>query len=140
MSINLTDAFTVTKGKNIVEASTSAAVNVLVIDYKENSPVMLLTLRTGSVQGKSLVPSTFVASQLTLSINLLTGLWGTDNGQAGQLSDIDLQSLLRATDSIRNATENLFVSTSTVVGNQVPWDTAVAVAVDPLVDAQPIKG
>jgi len=114
-----------------------AAVTALVADFKEGAPTLLLTLKTGSVQGKELAQSTLVASQSNLQIDLLSGAWGVTNGSSGVLSGGDLKALLQAMDAVRNATEALFVTTSTVSGQQVPWDTASAVAV---ADAQPVKG
>ena len=121
MSITLTTALTITGG-GINETDAAAAAMSFTVDHTQQHPQLIVTFQNGNVSGANLAVGAVAGqSTITVTVDLVTGVWSASNGVKGTLTGPQLTSLLNSIKTLRNTFETFAVSNAIIAGVQVPW-------------------
>ena len=121
MSITLTNSISVSQGATVVETDAAAAAMGITMDFQLNNPALMIRLKTGNVNGSSLVPGSIAPTDVEISVDLTSGRWSTTNGMSGTVGAGALAGLVSTLKGFRNSAESFAVNQGVVAGNQVPW-------------------
>lgn len=120
MSITLNAAAisTLTVGGVTVETDNTDAAMSNHIDFDGNT--MFVVVQGGVLASGRLVPGT-AGDSISITINLTSGAWFSNNGRSGTISGATLTNLVTMTKNMRNSIETFAVNNSVVNGTQVTW-------------------
>lgn len=121
MSITLTNPVVTQQGVSTLENDTVAGASTYTLDAATAAPVFVCRLQLGTGVLSQAISVNKYSSQITVSVNLVTGAWATDTGVSGTLSGGALTSFVNSLKALRNTVETFAITNGIVAGTQVGW-------------------